>query len=215
VPGYSVGGKTGTAQKLDESGRYSRGHYVAWFAGFVPANRPELVILVMLDEPQGPRFHGGDIAAPAFSRIARPVLQYLGTAPDRDGTLVFDRSARVKRAQNDTAADGGGARHAMRRRNTTRGSGAMRLATASLFGFSPRATEVVSQRVSATAPLPIEPELESLMPDLTDLSMRRASEALASVGLECLTRGKGRRATRQEPAAGTQLSRGENCTVFY
>ncbi|HYS77324.1 MAG TPA: penicillin-binding protein 2, partial [Candidatus Dormibacteraeota bacterium] len=92
VPGYTVGGKTGTAQKVDASGRYARGRYVSWFAGFVPANRPALAIVVMVDEPKGPKFHGGDVAAPAFSRIAQQTLTYLKVRPDQEDPLVFDRS---------------------------------------------------------------------------------------------------------------------------
>src|SRR5213594_1024155 len=92
VPGYTVGGKTGTAQKVDASGHYAHGRYVSWFAGFVPANRPALAIVVMVDEPKGPKFHGGDVAAPVFSRIAQQTLNYLKVRPDHEDPLVFDRS---------------------------------------------------------------------------------------------------------------------------
>jgi cell division protein FtsI (penicillin-binding protein 3) len=82
VPGYVVAGKTGTAQKVDASGRYSMVDHVASFVGFVPASRPALVILVSLDTPRGPRNQGGDVAAPAFSRIAEHALRHLAVPPD-------------------------------------------------------------------------------------------------------------------------------------
>jgi cell division protein FtsI (penicillin-binding protein 3) len=81
VPGYSVAGKTGTAQKPDGHGGYSSSRYVASFVGMVPASRPQLVILVMVDEPHG-AIWGGVVAAPAFSQIAQFDMQYLEVPPD-------------------------------------------------------------------------------------------------------------------------------------
>ena len=82
IPGYVVAGKTGTAQKIDASGRYSMIDHVASFVGFVPASRPELVILVSLDTPRGPANQGGDVAAPLFARIAEQSLRHLAIPPD-------------------------------------------------------------------------------------------------------------------------------------
>jgi len=87
IDGFSVAGKTGTAQKIGPEGTYSPDRFVASFAGFVPASRPELAILVVLDEPRGNLYHGGDIAAPVFRRIALSSLRYLGVAPDREPGL--------------------------------------------------------------------------------------------------------------------------------
>jgi cell division protein FtsI (penicillin-binding protein 3) len=81
MPGYEVAGKTGTAQKPDSHGGYATGRYVASFVGIVPASRPRLVVLVMVDEPQG-AIWGGIVAAPAFQQIARFDLQYLEVPPD-------------------------------------------------------------------------------------------------------------------------------------
>jgi cell division protein FtsI (penicillin-binding protein 3) len=81
MPGYQVAGKTGTAQKPDSHGGYATGRYVASFVGIVPASRPRLVVLVMVDEPQG-AIWGGVVAAPAFQQIARFDLQYLEVTPD-------------------------------------------------------------------------------------------------------------------------------------
>jgi cell division protein FtsI (penicillin-binding protein 3) len=87
---YTVAGKTGTAQKMDPAtGRYSHQKLVASFVGAVPAERPRLVILVMIDEPETLRW-GGSIAAPAFREIARDALKYLQVPPSpaRDVRLV-------------------------------------------------------------------------------------------------------------------------------
>jgi cell division protein FtsI/penicillin-binding protein 2 len=80
IPGYSVAGKTGTAQKPGPHG-YIPGAYVATFVGMVPASNPRLVVLVSVDEPRG-GIYGGTVAAPAFERIASFDLQYLEVPPD-------------------------------------------------------------------------------------------------------------------------------------
>jgi len=80
IPGYTVAGKTGTAQKPGPHG-YTTGKYVASFVGMVPVSKPRLVILVTVDEPKTAIF-GGVVAAPAFAEIAKFDLQYLAVQPD-------------------------------------------------------------------------------------------------------------------------------------
>jgi len=79
VPGFTVAGKTGTARKPYE-GTYSNKRLVASFAGFCPADNPRISVVVIIDEPQTLTY-GGQSAAPAFSRIAQQVLNYLNVAP--------------------------------------------------------------------------------------------------------------------------------------
>jgi cell division protein FtsI (penicillin-binding protein 3) len=82
IEGFEVAGKTGTAQKVDSHGAgYSANSRVASFAGFVPADNPQLTILVVIDEPQGITF-GGETAAPAFSKMAHQMLSYLHVYPE-------------------------------------------------------------------------------------------------------------------------------------
>ncbi|HET9114708.1 MAG TPA: penicillin-binding protein 2 [Gaiellaceae bacterium] len=80
IPGYTVAGKTGTAQKPGPHG-YIPGAYVATFVGMVPASNPQLLVLVSVDEPRG-QIYGGLVAAPAFEQIASFDLQYLEVPPD-------------------------------------------------------------------------------------------------------------------------------------
>lgn len=81
VPGYQVAGKTGTAQKVDPvTGGYSPDKRVSSFVGFVPADKPALVISVTVDEPQG-KAYGGLVAAPAFAKIAVASLSHLNILP--------------------------------------------------------------------------------------------------------------------------------------
>ena len=81
IENYQVAGKTGTTQKIIQ-GRYSNTHHVASFSGFFPANKPELVITVVVDEPKLKGVgYGGTVAAPAFRRIAEGCIQYMGIRP--------------------------------------------------------------------------------------------------------------------------------------
>lgn len=82
---YTVAGKTGTAQKQDQSGRYRSGIYYSSFVGFFPATRPELCILVGIDEPD-PRigYYGSTVAAPVFKEIAERLAVYYRIPPDKE-----------------------------------------------------------------------------------------------------------------------------------
>jgi cell division protein FtsI (penicillin-binding protein 3) len=80
IAGWRVAGKTGTARKLRD-GQYVNA-YVASFAGFAPVSDPRIVVAVMIDEPGGSRFHGGEVAAPVFAQIAAGSLRTLQVPPD-------------------------------------------------------------------------------------------------------------------------------------
>ena len=79
IEGYTLAGKTGTAQKA-ENGGYSKTDYVASFIGFAPSRSPRLLVSVMVDEPRG-SIYGGEVAAPAFEKIASFALPYLKIPP--------------------------------------------------------------------------------------------------------------------------------------
>ncbi len=81
IPGYDLAGKTGTANKIDPvTHQYSSVNYVASFMGFVPASHPQLLVAVMVDQPQG-AIYGGTVAAPAFQKIVGWAVPYLGISP--------------------------------------------------------------------------------------------------------------------------------------
>ena len=83
VPGFTVAGKTGTAQKIDPRGGYLQGKYVVSFVGFMPADDPKFTLLVVVDDPdvkRGEAF-GGTVAAPVFAKIAKRAADYLGLQP--------------------------------------------------------------------------------------------------------------------------------------
>jgi cell division protein FtsI/penicillin-binding protein 2 len=75
---FDAGGKTGTAQKIEPSGRYSRRDYVASFVGFAPVENPAITVCVMVDTPRN-GYYGGTVAAPVFKEICDSTLRYLRT----------------------------------------------------------------------------------------------------------------------------------------
>ncbi|HKQ31550.1 MAG TPA: penicillin-binding protein 2 [Burkholderiales bacterium] len=81
VADYRIAGKTGTVRKLTPTG-YSEEQYLSWFAGFAPVSDPRLVMVVMVDEPRGGSYYGGDIAAPVFGRVMTGALRLLDIRPD-------------------------------------------------------------------------------------------------------------------------------------
>lgn len=81
IEGYNVAGKTGTARKAMGSKGYVRGHYFSSFVGFVPVDKPKLLIYVSVDEPQGV-FYGGLVAAPIFREIGQEILPILSIFPE-------------------------------------------------------------------------------------------------------------------------------------
>jgi cell division protein FtsI (penicillin-binding protein 3) len=79
--GYSVGGKTGTAHKVEGKG-YAGHKYRGFFVGIAPIENPRVVVAVMVDEPTGGLYYGGDVAAPVFSQTVQQTLRFLGVQPD-------------------------------------------------------------------------------------------------------------------------------------
>jgi len=82
VPGYTLAGKTGTAQ-VAENGTYSETKFVASFVGFAPAQDPKLLVAVVVNQPTQGSYYGGTVAAPAFGQIAKFALPYLHIPPDQ------------------------------------------------------------------------------------------------------------------------------------
>jgi cell division protein FtsI (penicillin-binding protein 3) len=82
--GYSVGGKTGTARKLE--GRQYTTKYRSWFVGLAPVSNPRIVVAVMVDEPSKGVFYGGEVAAPVFSQVVQQTLRLMQVPPDIEVT---------------------------------------------------------------------------------------------------------------------------------
>jgi cell division protein FtsI (penicillin-binding protein 3) len=95
IPGYSVAGKTGTV-RIHEAGGYSTVRRRAFFAGMAPASDPRFVVVVLINDPRGAQYYGGEIAAPVFAAVVGKALRLYGVAPDalpEQGSLLISRAA--------------------------------------------------------------------------------------------------------------------------
>ncbi len=101
VEGYRVGGKTGTSFKA-VAGGYGN-DYVGLFAGVAPISDPQVVIVVVINDPGGDLYHGGEVAAPVFSRVMKGTLRVLNIAPDAQTQLASSRELSVSKSQKETA----------------------------------------------------------------------------------------------------------------
>ena len=104
VPGFTIAGKTGTAQKVDPRGGYEQGKYVVSFAGYLPADHPEFVGLVVLDDAHTSKpelNYGGLIAGPIFSRLAEKAARYLDLEPHEE----IRKAIPVERVEKTTPAE--------------------------------------------------------------------------------------------------------------
>ena len=95
VPGFPVGGKTGTVHKVGPQG-YLANQYVAWFAGIAPIDNPRIVTVVVINDPKGAAYGGGAVAAPVFSTVTQGALRLLNMAPTDAAALAAAAAASAK-----------------------------------------------------------------------------------------------------------------------
>ncbi len=198
IPGYHVGGKTGTAQ-VYVNGAVSSATHIGSFLGFAPANDPRIAVLLIVDEANVPVDYGSVTAAPYARSFLERALNYLGVAPDTDeapagdtvapdvtGLTVEDAKAAVKDAGLDCVLDGAGARVV----------GQLPAAGATLRQGALMMLYVEGSR-PADAPVRV--------PDLAGMTVLEANKLLRSYGLELRVEGSGL-ATGQDPAPETEVN---------
>jgi cell division protein FtsI (penicillin-binding protein 3) len=98
VANYRTAGKTGTARKLTNGG-YAEQKYVSSFVGFAPASNPRVIVAIMVDEPGGKFFYGGQVAAPAFANMVSSSMRVLNVQPDAPNRPVVVVSAVAEELQ--------------------------------------------------------------------------------------------------------------------
>ncbi|MDX9874832.1 MAG: penicillin-binding transpeptidase domain-containing protein [Spongiibacteraceae bacterium] len=97
IPAYTAAGKTGTVHKVGEAG-YDTDRYRSVFAGFAPVSSPRVVTVVVIDDPTGKRYHGGEVAAPVFGRVVGGAMRLLNVAPDAAAHIAQEQRARARGA---------------------------------------------------------------------------------------------------------------------
>ncbi len=214
VPGIPIAGKTGTAQKYDATvGTYGKGLYLSSFIGFAPADEPRVVGVVVIDEPRGKKYYGGEVAAPVFREVIRD-LRRLPSGPLGSG--VIQVATRPPAAAPVTVPD---------LRLLPPGAAERRLAgyglRARFAGAGPRvlaqepAAGAAVERGAAVAVWLSAPEDSSgtSLPSLVGLSVRLALRQLTlrQVAVQIVGHGT---VVRQMPAAGARLPLDGPCVLY-
>lgn len=214
VDGYRVGGKSGTAQKPGVGG-YQDGKYIASFCALAPVDDPQVVMLVMVDEPSGALYQGGQVAAPILQKIMSDTLRYLGVISQV--TDIQSDKIKVKVEQQTSVPDV---------RNLTVEEAKKVLTVAGLeYELSGGGVYIGSQTPAAFSKVTVgtkvvlktvgSAEDDSVkVPDLTGKYVREAAEILNAMGLKVKAEGSGR-AVEQSPVPGVKVKRGDVVTVIF
>jgi len=215
ILGYSVAGKTGTAQK-PVGGIYGQGR-IASFLGFTPVDDPKLAMLVILDEPQAQVKYGGVIAAPVFAAVARDILHYLGVPPKvNEAGKLYNAETAYKVVPNILRLTREEAKNILKPlgfswREIGQGEYIMEQ--------NPKAGAFVPPNTRILLYLDAEAKYNGnestvLVPDLTGLSTQKAAEVLKGLGLKMMGNGEGL-AVEQIPPPGARLAPGMTVSVYF
>ena len=218
IPGYRVGGKTGTAQKYNPGGGIKQGAVIASFIGFAPAEDPQVVVLFMVDEPKVAVDFGSVVAAPYVKMILEDTLKYLGvepvfdektkeetemvTIPDVTGKPLTEAANLLREAKLDYLAESTGT--SVTKQMPLPGAEVMVNTTVLLYTGS-----------GSEAPEEQQGEGEQIaVPDVTKKSVREANNILTSAGLQLRIEGSGV-SVSQDPPAGTMVAPDTVVTVQF
>jgi cell division protein FtsI (penicillin-binding protein 3) len=203
LDGWTAGGKTGTAQKIDPAtGRYSRTKVIASFIGFAPINNPAVTILVSVDSPEGWPHDGATVSAPVFKRIAEQVLPYLDVPRDVPLSPRLVQTAYRQNHESDAVA--------------------MEDDTPVDFSAPAEMTEQAT-KVPEAAPVQAQPPNVTVtmdeggdiqVPDFKGKTMREVADACMRLGLNPVLVGSSL-ALQQMPAAGGKVRRGAKIRVEF
>ena len=243
LDGYTVGGKTGTGQKIDpQTGAYSKTKYNATFAGFAPLNNPQVVVAVILDSPIG-LHQGGQVSAPVFRRVTQQVLEYLHVPHDlpldaKHRLLLAQSKVRDKDLDDDTPDHPG---QPLETAEVNTGAGespkpSPAPAPAAVGGTNPVVQAGLREIIGSPAqpsepPKQSEPDASATLPSsgtvvldveqggievpsFVGKTFRGAVEAAQDAGLELEAVGSGL-ARQQTPVAGSHVPAGSRVTVQF
>ncbi|MCL2816791.1 MAG: penicillin-binding transpeptidase domain-containing protein [Clostridiales bacterium] len=213
IPGYRVGGKTGTAQKPGVGG-YLQGKYVASFLGMAPVDDPRVVCLVIIDEPSGYLYQGGQVAAPVFKAVMEDVLMNVlkvtPQSPSGSGGQTNPQNVKNVAVPDVRNLSPAAATQVLRQYGfevKVEGSGDQ------VTGLSPVANALV--REGSTVTLRTGTGGETLvMPDLTGLRLNAVSNILGAMGLKLVSSGSGI-VLEQKPIPGSTVRAGDSINVTF
>jgi cell division protein FtsI (penicillin-binding protein 3) len=199
--GYSAAGKTGTAQKIDSSGTYSKTHYIPSFVGFAPAQKPAVTILVVIDSPVG-AIYGREVAAPVFRSIAEQTLGYLNVPQDNPSPWPHVASSTPAESPRQQRGAQGGS---LPLRSELSRDATSPVKTVTYFHAS-------LPEADGTMMLDDGPMV--MMPDFAGMALRQVAEQCQELGLDLIIRGSGL-AVEQNPPAQAQVPAGSKVWVRF
>lgn len=219
VEGYRVAGKTGTAQVVGKGG-YVKGKYVASFAGFAPANDPQVAILVMIAEPKGGMYYGGLVAAPVFQAIARDTLRYL-RIPETPGLEKPREPWEVEQPRVEVEVPNV-INYPVEEAERVLKSAGLKVQTSGegniVYGQTPRAGARVKSGTTVILELQQASRTDSAkkvtVPDLTGLTIKEAANLLEDLGLYLVPTGTGLAAS-QSVKPGAKVVKGTRVKVEF
>ena len=238
--GYSSGGKTGTAQKVDPATHlYSKTMHVASFAGIAPINNPVIAVAVIMDNPKGASYYGAAVSAPVFAEVAQQVLEYLNVPHDIDVRQAKTSSKPEPPVHEDeAAAESTDINELFAAVNDLPADDPLRQPVnqpqvvaqaadppatpdnpAKPGDESPSSAAIPADPTPAQAPSPppsrqvtISDGKKLSVPSLVGLPVRKVIEITSAAGLEVQINGSGT-VREQAPAAGTQVPTGTKIIV--
>ena len=197
VPGFRVAGKTGTAWKARDDGRGYTRNYRSSFVGMFPAEDPEIVVLVMIDEPKTRGFYGGSVAAPVFNKVVRRLVHLPGgpveSLPESGDGLPLHLASIKPNAGSGRASYVSEPSHGGQMRKEALSLGGAREIEG--FGADSRSERAQIQ-----------------LPSVIGMSIREAVRTLSEQGIEATIVGKGY-VRRQIPAPGRMVYAGDRCLI--
>ncbi len=218
IPGYKVAGKTGTAQKHNENGKgYKSGAYVASFIGFFPSDKPQLLTLVMIDEPKV-LYYGGQVAAPIFKKISTYAISQMKILPDEKALSQYADSADVQNNFKQMPD--------LRKKSVSEASLLLKKSDVVMRVIgkgnivekqepNPGVKISPGQKVYVYTDTREKSSSQSVyMPNVKGLSIRKTVAILKELGLETECVGSGI-AVSQIPGPGKAVKRGSRCTVTF
>jgi cell division protein FtsI (penicillin-binding protein 3) len=213
LEGYTAGGKTGTAQKIDpRTGAYSKTNFVASFVGIAPVNNPAIVVAIILDSPRGMHM-GGSVSAPVFPRVAEEVLRYLRVPQE----LPIDPAVRRRRGAPGSQPDPKLLAEVtdFTPDNGLTSSPPPKFQKAMPHGIAANEAQSELREPSRSVGSPVLLAVSaSLMPDFYGKPVREVVEQATAIGLAVDLKGSGV-ARRQSPSPGSPLFPGVRAMVEF
>ncbi len=221
LTGYQVAGKTGTAQKHNPKGKgYLAGRYVCSFIGFFPAEKPEVVTMVLVDEPSEIWAYGGDVAAPAFKKLSNVMISYLNILPGKAGeTVVAQEKAPEEKPKESRLPD-----FCLKQYSDAKKFLAENEIKHQRIGFGkyvisqdpqPRKTVKATDTVSVyLGDVDRNNQVKIYMPDIRGCTIKKAVDILAVYGLKAKCSGSGV-AVGQTPKPGVAIKKGAECVINF